>query len=226
MVPGGPAAGGDTAQREIAGPLPSIGTIPHPNDGDSGAAALAPHRELKPDRLALVTVVGKPADSPAPATRAVTPDQGLAPARECGPCSICCRLPDIPELNKPIDTMCGHADPSRKAGACTIYGKRPQVCREFECAWKQGLGGDYDRPDILGVMWQTVTMPDGQPGLGVVEAKAGALESPRVRKQLRQFEKRKPGRIVVRRAHEPTFSAVGVLIEGKPLRENTGRRTA
>lgn len=185
---------------------------------------MAEGREIKPEKLGLVTVVGRPA--PPPKGNPTTPDRppGLAKARECGPCSVCCRLPDIVELDKPINTMCAHADPDRKQGACTIYNNRPEVCREFECAWKQGLGGEYDRPDILGVMWQTVTMPDGGPGLGVVEAKAGALESPRVRRQLRTFESRKPGRVVVRRAHEPKFAAVSVLIEGKPLRAKADRQ--
>lgn len=181
-------------------------------------------REIKPEKVGLVTVVGRPA--PPPRAASSTPDlqAGHGGSRECGPCNHCCRLPDIAELNKPINTLCAHADPDRDEGACTIYSERPAVCREFECAWKQGLGGQYDRPDILGVMWQTVTMPDGGPGLGVVEARPGALKSPRVRRQLREFESRKPGRVVVRRADEPAFSAVSVLIEGKPMKAKADRQ--
>lgn len=139
---------------------------------------------------------------------------------------MCCRLPDIPEMGKPINTWCRHYDRNGAEGGCVIYDRRPDVCREFDCAWKQGLGGPLDRPDILGVMWQTVTMPDGEAGLGVVEARDGALDTPRVRRQLREFESRKPGRIVVRRAHETRFSSVTVLIEGKPLRPATKPRSS
>jgi hypothetical protein len=169
-----------------------------------------------PEPLALVTVVGRPTPPARPSTR--RPEADLAPARACGPCRVCCRLPDIPELNKPLNTWCRHCDTESAESPCRIYGYRPRVCREFDCAWKQGLGGDLDRPDILGVMWQTVTMPDGEPGLGVVEFRPGALDTPRVREQLRAFEARKPGRIIIRRAHEPRFSPVSVLIEGKPAR--------
>lgn len=166
---------------------------------------------LRDERLALVTVVGR-AGPPVPAR----PKRGGA--RACGPCRVCCRLPDIPELNKPINTWCRHIDLESKTAPCRIYDHRPDVCRVFECAWKQGLGGEHDRPDLLGVMWQVVTLGDGQPGLGVVEHREGALDSPRVRRQLRDFEKKKPGRVIIRLAHEPRFSPVSVLIEGKPLK--------
>lgn len=168
------------------------------------------------ERSALVTVVGRVAPHK-PAAHRSKGKAGHGTARECGPCRVCCRLPDIPELDKPINTWCRHIDLESGAAPCKIYDHRPGVCRAFDCAWKQGLGGSYDRPDILGVMWQTVTMPDGQPGLGVIEAKDGALLSSRVRRQLREFESKKPGRIIIRRAHEPRFSPVSVLIEGKPL---------
>lgn len=164
-----------------------------------------------------MTVVGRPGPVSPGARRAARQGPDV-PDRACGPCRVCCRLPDIPELEKPINTWCRHIDQDRTDRACSIYDHRPGVCREFDCAWKQGLGGPLDRPDILGVMWQTVTMPDGEPGLGVVEARDGALETVRVRRQLREFEGRKPGRIIVRRAHETRFSSVTVLIEGKPLR--------
>jgi hypothetical protein len=129
-------------------------------------------------------------------------------------------------LGKPIDTWCRHCDTESASAPCRIYADRPQVCRDFDCAWKQGLGDDLDRPDILGVMWQTVTMADGEPGLGVVEFRPGALQSPRVRRQLRVFESRKPGRIVIRRAAEARFSPVSVLIEGKPMRPEVRTRPA
>lgn len=181
-----------------------------------------PDRPPPPDFAGLVTVVGRPV--PPPRSGKHRAAQTLASARACGACRVCCRLPDIPELSKPLNTWCRHCDTESAAAPCRIYDHRPRVCREFDCAWKQGLGSELDRPDILGVMWQPVTMPDGGPGLGVVEFRPGALDTPRVRQQLRAFEARKPGRIIIRRAHEPRFSPVSVLIEGKPLRPGVHTR--
>lgn len=53
--------------------------------------------------------------------------------RECGTCSLCCKLLDVPEVNKPIHDWCQHARPGR--GGCSIYATRPQVCRGYGCAW-------------------------------------------------------------------------------------------
>ena len=56
--------------------------------------------------------------------------------RTCGICSLCCKLPYIPELNKPIDSWCRHARPG--AGGCSIYSERPASCGSFICGWLSG----------------------------------------------------------------------------------------
>jgi uncharacterized protein len=53
--------------------------------------------------------------------------------RICGACSLCCKLPYVAELNKPIDTWCRHARPGN--GGCSIYPDRPTSCRGFFCGW-------------------------------------------------------------------------------------------
>jgi hypothetical protein len=53
--------------------------------------------------------------------------------RECGSCSLCCKLLSIRELDKPIDTWCQHCRPGK--GGCSIYANRPAECRSFECGW-------------------------------------------------------------------------------------------
>jgi len=58
-----------------------------------------------------------------------------AAARECGSCLLCCKLPYLAELNKPIDTWCKHAAPGR---GCLIYAERPGSCRGFICGWLSG----------------------------------------------------------------------------------------
>jgi uncharacterized protein len=57
-------------------------------------------------------------------------------SRTCGTCSLCCKLPYIAELNKPIDTWCKHA--ARGGGGCLIYADRPHTCRGFVCGWLAG----------------------------------------------------------------------------------------
>ena len=53
--------------------------------------------------------------------------------RTCGTCSLCCKLPSVAELNKPIDRWCQHCKPGK--GGCTIYADRPAVCVAFTCGW-------------------------------------------------------------------------------------------
>jgi hypothetical protein len=52
--------------------------------------------------------------------------------RQCGDCSLCCKVLGIPELDKPKDHWC----PNFAAGAgCVIYNDRPPSCRNFACRW-------------------------------------------------------------------------------------------
>ena len=64
--------------------------------------------------------------------------------RTCGTCSLCCKLPYIPELNKSIDSWCRHARPG--VSGCSIYPERPASCRSFACGWLLGareLGDEW-----------------------------------------------------------------------------------
>lgn len=52
--------------------------------------------------------------------------------RECGPCTLCCKLLAVQELQKPVGKYCKHA----KFGCgCQIYADRPSTCQSFECLW-------------------------------------------------------------------------------------------
>ena len=74
----------------------------------------------------------------------------LVEGRECGSCSICCKVFMIKELRKFDYKWCAHARPG---SGCTIYAHRPTVCQDFLCAWRLDPDLDYDhRPDFLGVM--------------------------------------------------------------------------
>lgn len=138
-------------------------------------------------------------------------------ARECGACRACCRVFDVHELGKARGELCVHADRTGSALGCTVYADRPGTCRAFECAWKQGLAGDDDRPDRIGIMFYLIPLTDGDPGLGVVELKTGAFESERGRALIGGFAARKPGRILVRRETDDEFRPAPLLIDGKPI---------
>ena len=72
------------------------------------------------------------------------------PGKACGPCTMCCKVLEIDELEKPAGPFC----PSCVAGGgCTAYAIRPKVCRDFECLWKgdRGLTPQL-RPDKVGTL--------------------------------------------------------------------------
>jgi hypothetical protein len=56
------------------------------------------------------------------------------PGRSCAGCTLCCKLLDVPELNKPRFTWCKHCDTSK---GCQIWTapERPSLCAEYFCAW-------------------------------------------------------------------------------------------
>jgi uncharacterized protein len=54
--------------------------------------------------------------------------------RECGSCSLCCKIFRIeePGFKKPANKWCVHCPPGN---GCSIYADRPNVCRGFACDW-------------------------------------------------------------------------------------------
>ncbi len=59
----------------------------------------------------------------------MTPD---TKARACGTCTLCCRLPEIDHLSKPANILCVNCVTGQ---GCLIYEHRPDLCRNFLCAW-------------------------------------------------------------------------------------------
>ena len=52
--------------------------------------------------------------------------------RQCGNCTLCCKVMAIEELAKPANAWCPHCKPRR---GCPIYDDRPAECRSFSCVW-------------------------------------------------------------------------------------------
>lgn len=59
----------------------------------------------------------------------------IVPGRECGSCSLCCKLIAVVELNKPEGVWCSHCEPGK--ARCLIYDSRPPSCQGFHCGWLQ-----------------------------------------------------------------------------------------
>ena len=67
--------------------------------------------------------------------------------RDCKDCNLCCKLPEIPSINKKSYTWC--KDCNIGVG-CSIYKNRPKKCKEFFCAWKIGLLPENLKPNKVG----------------------------------------------------------------------------
>ena len=68
-----------------------------------------------------------------------------APGRACGACTLCCKVYDVPALDKPAGSWCRHCKPGR---GCGIHETRPTHCRSFHCLWmtQNWLGPEW-KPD-------------------------------------------------------------------------------
>jgi hypothetical protein len=55
-----------------------------------------------------------------------------AGSRECGDCTLCCKVMAIEELAKPASLWCSHCKQGR---GCLIYASRPAECESFSCRW-------------------------------------------------------------------------------------------
>lgn len=71
--------------------------------------------------------------------------QATIPGRTCGSCTQCCRVYEIPALQKPMGVWCQHCTPGR---GCNAYDARPEQCQQFYCLWMQAtfLGPEW-KPD-------------------------------------------------------------------------------
>ena len=83
----------------------------------------------------------------------------LVPGRSCGECTVCCTVPaiDNAEIQKAAGATCRHCD-----RGCAIYDRRPAVCGDYFCGWRQlEIFSDDWRPDKSGVFAELETdVPD------------------------------------------------------------------
>jgi hypothetical protein len=62
--------------------------------------------------------------------------------RSCGSCTLCCKVLNVADFDKPAGKWCSHCRPGN---GCGIHAMRPFVCRGFYCEWMicKGLGPEW-----------------------------------------------------------------------------------
>ncbi len=85
----------------------------------------------------------------------------LVPGRECGNCTVCCKVLPIRSagLNKTSHVLCVHCDEDH---GCRTYETRPSLCRSYYCGWRMWEAlPDGWRPDQSGVFVDRVKLLPG-----------------------------------------------------------------
>ena len=105
----------------------------------------------------------------------------LAPGRECGSCSMCCKLIGFEELAKPPGVWCKHVSPGK---GCSIHDERPVSCRNFDCYWLHdaNLGPEWKPDKSKFVIWRG---PSGAWLLSVDPGNPNNWRQPQYIRQLR-----------------------------------------
>jgi hypothetical protein len=56
----------------------------------------------------------------------------MTTSRQCGSCTLCCKVLTVAALAKPAGSWCPHCRPGQ---GCGVYEERPPECRSFRCLW-------------------------------------------------------------------------------------------
>jgi hypothetical protein len=75
--------------------------------------------------------------------------------KECGECSLCCKLISVPGLAK-AGEWCPYCKPGSKKGGCTIHDSRPSFCVGYHCFWRAESWPDKYRPDKCKVIFEAL----------------------------------------------------------------------
>jgi len=92
------------------------------------------------------------------------------PEKTCGTCSLCCKLLDIHELEKPAGVWCQHARPGK---GCAIHGHHPGVCQAFRCWWlDEPQAADNWKPEKCGFL-----IREAEKHLMIIDVEASRADS-------------------------------------------------
>lgn len=103
--------------------------------------------------------------------------------RSCGTCYACCVHLGIAALKKRSGQACRYLDGTNSTKRCSIYEKRPDACKIYQCAWRSGAFLDNMRPDESGILVTPYPLDEDPNGLAATiliidEAKAGTINHP------------------------------------------------
>jgi Fe-S-cluster containining protein len=104
---------------------------------------------------------------------------------------LCCTVLRVDELRKLGGVSCA----ALGAGGCTVYARRPHICRAYQCLWLQGTLDVEDRPDRLGAVLDLVH-EGGSALLAIREAEPGVADAnPRLAAIAARYREAMPVRI-------------------------------
>ncbi|HXZ67600.1 MAG TPA: hypothetical protein VEH07_03335 [Alphaproteobacteria bacterium] len=87
---------------------------------------------------------------------ATNSEVGIGNPRACGSCTLCCKIYELPILEKAAGAWCQHCTPGK---GCSIHSARPSPCRTFQCVWTVAAALDNKwRPDNAGFVIAAVDM--------------------------------------------------------------------
>lgn len=101
--------------------------------------------------------------------------------RSCNGCTVCCVVPAVPELAKPINKTCVFC-----SKGCAIYPSRPKSCREYNCAWLLGELPGWMKPNKIHLLVEK--LPGGKIVLALAEpGHEKVWRTPQVDKSLKEI---------------------------------------
>lgn len=74
--------------------------------------------------------------------------------RNCGSCTLCCKLLETHDIPSSIGTYCTHCEPN---SGCKIYSRRPKECSIYLCMYAQMKHAGIElRPDNCSIIFDKI----------------------------------------------------------------------
>jgi len=125
--------------------------------------------------------------------------------RECGKCTMCCLLTEVPELKKQVNIPCEFCS----SNGCDKYSTRPESCKNFKCRWLKENWNINLRPDKCNIMFEK--LPGCSTYVALVKPQyKQALNLPQVNELIQQYIKNKIAVVAIYEKEIQIFPPKGV----------------